>query len=381
MAGAIRLRSQSQGVWLEAETLRWEDASHRLFSGPEDSVALTRDDPATPTLRPPAREPRELVPVVLPCRHDYPGIVGPRAVATLAQRTQDVERRVDSLETILARFMARTDESIARLERIVERNSQEAARDREEAARGREEAARDREEAARDREEAARERREERREMNKRWGELANKMGTVVEDIVAPSVRRLAREVFECGDLVYFGTRQTVTRDDDRSRTREFDALYVGTRAVLLNETKSSPRSADARAFMAFLRSGEFGKFFPQHRELPITPAFSSLSIPDDMVTYLTRHRHLRPGHGRRSDAGAQPAGGTEPYRRNLTAVGAGCRRRRAVTRPEACHGTAWPAPRDNTYPIPSSPTATHTIVRSRAPRGRWRSPATTARR
>ncbi len=38
---------------------------------------------------------------------------------------------------------------------------------------------------------------------SKRWGELANKMGTVVEDIVAPSVRRLAREVFECGDLVY----------------------------------------------------------------------------------------------------------------------------------------------------------------------------------
>ena len=193
-------------------------------------------------------------------------------MATLAQRTQNVERRVDSLETILARFMARTDESvartdesIARLERIVERREQEAARDREEAAR-------------------------ERREMNRRWGELANKMGTVVEDIVVPSVRRLAREVFECGDLVYFGTRQTVTRDDDRSRTREFDALYVGTRAVLLNETKSSPRSADARAFVAFLRSGEFGKFFPQHRELPITPAFSSLSIPDDMVTYLTRH-------------------------------------------------------------------------------------------
>ena len=35
-------------------------------------------------------------------------------MATLAQRTQAVEGRVDSLETILARFMARTDESIAR---------------------------------------------------------------------------------------------------------------------------------------------------------------------------------------------------------------------------------------------------------------------------
>ena len=168
----------------------------------------------------------------------------------IARTNESTARTDDSI--------ARTEHAIARLERIVDRREQEAARDR--------------------------------REMNKRWGELANKMGTVVEDIVAPSVRRLARELFECGDLVYFGTRQTVTRDDDRSRTREFDALYVGTRAVLLNETKSSPRCAAARAFVAFLRSGEFGGFFPQHRELPIVPAFSSLSIPDDMVTYLTRH-------------------------------------------------------------------------------------------
>ena len=29
--------------------------------------------------------------------------------------------------------------------------------------------------------------------MNKRWGELADKWGAVVEDIVAPSVRRLVR--------------------------------------------------------------------------------------------------------------------------------------------------------------------------------------------
>ena len=229
-------------------------------------------------------------------------------MATLAQRTEAVEERVDGLETILARFITRTDESIARtkesivrLERIVEHYVQEGARERETAAREREEAARERERAARererererDREIAARDREEaarERREMNKRWGELANKMGTVVEDIVAPSIRRLAREVFDCGDLVRFTTRQTVTRSDDRTRTREFDALYVGTRAVLLNETKSSPRSEDARAFVEFLRDGEFALYFPEYGKLPIVPAFSSLSIPEDMVTYLTRH-------------------------------------------------------------------------------------------
>ena len=211
-------------------------------------------------------------------------------MATVAQRTQVVEDRLDHLETVLARFIARTDTSISRLEDIVERLAQEAARDREQAALAREEAARlreqDRAAAERDREQAAR----ERREMNKRWGQLANKMGTVVEDIVAPSVRRLAREVFDCGDLQYFSPRVTVVRSDDRSRTREFDALYVGTRAVLLNETKSSPRSSDARAFFEFLRSGEFARYFPKYAGLPIVPAFSSLSIPDDMVTYLTRH-------------------------------------------------------------------------------------------
>ena len=214
-------------------------------------------------------------------------------MATVAQRTRAVEERSDRLETILARFMARTDESmartdesmartdesmarmdasmartdnaIARLERVVERMEQEGAREREEAAR-------------------------ERREMNKRWGELANKMGTVVEDIVAPSVRRLAREVFGCGDLQRFLTRAAVIRSDDRSRTREFDALYVGTQALLLNQTKSSPRAEDARAFVEFLQSGEFALYFPEHGELPVVPAFSSLSIPEDMVTYLTRH-------------------------------------------------------------------------------------------
>ena len=206
-------------------------------------------------------------------------------MATLTQRTEAVEERIESLETILARFMARTDAAgartdaaIDRLESIIERREHEGTRDREAAARDREAAGRDREESAR-----------ERREMNKRWGELANKMGTVVEDIVAPSVRRLAREMFDCGELRQFWTRMSASRSDDPSRTREFDALYVGTRAVLLNETKSSPRASDARRFAAFLESGELACYFPEYRKLPIVAAFSSLSIPDDLVTYLTR--------------------------------------------------------------------------------------------
>lgn len=48
---------------------------------------------------------------------------------------------------------------------------------------------------------------QERREMNRRWGELANKMGTLAEDIVAPNLPRVARELFGCQEVNFFAVR------------------------------------------------------------------------------------------------------------------------------------------------------------------------------
>ena len=39
--------------------------------------------------------------------------------------------------------------------------------------------------------------REQNREMNRRWGELANKMGTLVEDLVIPSLPRIIKELLD----------------------------------------------------------------------------------------------------------------------------------------------------------------------------------------
>ena len=283
-------------------------------------------------------------------------------MATLTRRVEEVEERTESLETIFAAFMARTDASMARmdasmartdasmertgeatartderighLERIVERMEQEGARSREEAARDRrtmdkrfgaladsiermeQEGAREREAAAREREEAAR----ERKEMNKRWGELANSMGTVVEDIVAPSIRRLAREVFDCGGLQHFATRTARTRSDAPSHEREFDALYVGTQAVLLNETKASARPEYA------------GGIREVSGERPVCALLSGVpGVADRAGVLVAEHtggaghlpdaaRHLRGDDGRRSHAGAQPERGAQAERRTLTA-------------------------------------------------------------
>ena len=39
---------------------------------------------------------------------------------------------------------------------------------------------------------------QDRRELSKKWGELANWLGTVVEDIVVPNLSRIAREQLGC---------------------------------------------------------------------------------------------------------------------------------------------------------------------------------------
>ena len=193
-------------------------------------------------------------------------------MTALEERMDAIEDRTDRLETLFGQFMTQTGITLRRIDHTIERLESTVAEMKEEATKDREESVRFR------------------WEMNKRWGELANKMGTIVEDIIAPSLRRMAREEFSCGEERFFASRISCTRSDDPSRRREFDAIYVGAQAVLLNETKSTPRSEDVRAFADFLSRGEFALYFPEHQTLPLVPVFSSLHLPVDLISYLTRN-------------------------------------------------------------------------------------------
>ena len=244
--------------------------------------------------------------------------------ATSAMEREEMDRRLKGMIAEMKEESARDraasamerEEMDRRLKGMIAEMKEESARDRAASAMEREEMDRRlkgmiaemKEESARDRAASAMEREEmdrrlegmiaemkeesarDRREMNKRWGELANKMGTIVEDIIAPSLRRMALEEFNCGEEVFFSPRVSRIRSDDPSRQREFDVLYVGARAVLLNETKSAPRSEYIQAFVDFLRRGEFALYFPEYQEMPIVPVFSSLHIPGNLVTHLTRN-------------------------------------------------------------------------------------------
>lgn len=53
----------------------------------------------------------------------------------------------------------------------------------------------------------SREMREFKRESNRRWRDLAASLGTLAEDIVAPNIPRVLREVVGCDDIEFFGVR------------------------------------------------------------------------------------------------------------------------------------------------------------------------------
>ena len=125
--------------------------------------------------------------------------------------------------------------------------------------------------------------------MNRQWGDLANKLGTVVEDMVAPNIPRIAKTYFGCPDLDYIAVRVKKKSAKNKAKRREFDVIAVCEGVFILNETKSSPETRDIDQFAQFIQSNELFDYFPEYEGCRICPVFSSLYLDDSLVTYLTR--------------------------------------------------------------------------------------------
>ena len=126
------------------------------------------------------------------------------------------------------------------------------------------------------------------REMDKKWGDLANKMGTIIEDILTPNFRRLARDHFQFGTLLDFMIRR-IRRQPGHSETEsEFDTIVIGTDAVILGDAKSTPSIEYADDFAR--KAGSFFNFFPEYHGKRFIGIFGSWAIPDPIVGRLTSH-------------------------------------------------------------------------------------------
>lgn len=118
----------------------------------------------------------------------------------------------------------------------------------------------------------------DRKRMNKQWGDLANRLGTLVEDIVAPSLPRVAAKLFGCEIPDFFAVRIARRRNGE---TREYDAILACGDVVLVNETKSRLQASHIDPLL--LKLAELPRFCPEYEGKRVVGVLASL-YPDDSV-------------------------------------------------------------------------------------------------
>ena len=124
------------------------------------------------------------------------------------------------------------------------------------------------------------------RQWNKQWGELSNKLGTIVEDIIFPASRPVIESVFGV-KVQQIAMRVFCQQGNLRA---EFDVVAVSEHQVFLIEVKSTPRFDYLTDFVDN-RIPVFRQLFPEYASLDLVPIFASLSIPDDIVKAATNRR------------------------------------------------------------------------------------------
>ena len=133
----------------------------------------------------------------------------------------------------------------------------------------------------------------------KQWGEIAQKLGSFVEDIVAPNIPRLGREVFGLGgpeDEAFSGPRLRVRHPTDASKMQEFDYLYATNTGWVIVESKNDPKLKDVDEFRDILAHAR--EYFPQYAALRLYAVFASLYVSDHVAKYCTRHSIYALGMG-----------------------------------------------------------------------------------
>lgn len=126
------------------------------------------------------------------------------------------------------------------------------------------------------------------REMNRKWGDLANKMGTLVEDIVAPGFPGVLKRYFGVEEPDFLAVRPRKKHPSEPNRRREFDMIAVTPDRLFVDETKSSPKRSDIEQFAQSFR--EVVEFFPEYADREVIPIFSALYLPQELVDLATEH-------------------------------------------------------------------------------------------
>ena len=130
----------------------------------------------------------------------------------------------------------------------------------------------------------------DRKAMNKKWGELANKWGTLVEDVVAPSVPRILRNMTNCPPsegLDMQAVRMRRKHPHISGKSQEFDAVAVCGGYVLIAEAKSNLSPRYIKNFIKRMEKAR--EYFPEYADAEqyhFIGALASLYVDESVIRY-----------------------------------------------------------------------------------------------
>jgi len=136
--------------------------------------------------------------------------------------------------------------------------------------------------------------RNERRQMNRQLGQLANRLGTLLEDIVAPDLPRIARELFGCGEFPDMFALRLQRRID--GKMREYDAVLACKGVLLVNETRNKLTEPGVDEFKQKLAEAE--GVLPEARDRQVVGILASLYPSSEVIAYATKYKLLVMGMG-----------------------------------------------------------------------------------
>ncbi|MCB0598062.1 MAG: hypothetical protein H6557_33410 [Lewinellaceae bacterium] len=188
-----------------------------------------------------------------------------------------VEERLNIVESALAEFIIQSNRSLHRLEREMLAFKDEMREFKNEMRAFKNEMRAFKNEMQ-----------EDRRKMNKQWGELANKMGTLVEDIVAPAVRPAIQKHFQEEVLDIMVSRKKY--DKQKGLRGEFDVIAITDTSVYLVDSKMSPNKEKLLEFKNKVVP-RFRQLFPEYKKLQMVPIFAALRFDQELVDFGTKEK------------------------------------------------------------------------------------------
>ncbi len=174
---------------------------------------------------------------------------------------EEIKERVSTLEVVLGEFIVQINKALKRMEEDTRAMKERMDEDT----------------------------RVMKKEMNQRWGELANRLGTLAEDIAAPNLPTVAATYFQCEQFDTFDLRASRRNVKDPTVVAVFDVVLSCQQMLFICEVKSTAKKEYVDMFREQL-SNMFD-YFPNHQGKTVIPIMAALHMHESVLNYLTKHR------------------------------------------------------------------------------------------